>query len=65
MQPMKTNRIISQRMVTAATPHILGLGRGGHVAIGYYPRRQEGKPVEKVGIGRLAQQGRRALNTGR
>jgi len=44
---MKTVRFISSRMVNSATPVILGFGRGGHVATGYYPRTSDGKRKPK------------------
>jgi len=45
---MKNLRIVSSRMMTAPTPVILGMGRGGHVVTGYYPRTSDGKRKPKL-----------------
>jgi hypothetical protein len=47
-EPMKTIRIISCRMMNAATPVILGPGRAGHTITGYYPRTSDGKRKPKL-----------------
>jgi hypothetical protein len=44
---MKSFRIVSTRMMNAATPVILGPGRGGHVITGYYPKTSNGKRKPK------------------
>jgi hypothetical protein len=50
---MKTLRIVSNRMMNAATPVILGPGRGGHIITGYYPRTSDGKRKPKLPAARL------------
>jgi hypothetical protein len=45
---MKTLRIVSTRMLNAATPLILGPGRSGRVITGYYPRTSDGKRKSKA-----------------
>ncbi len=55
---MKTLRIVSSRMMNAATPVILGPpGRGGHVITGYYPRPSDGKRKPKLPQGRGVRRG--------
>lgn len=49
---MKIGRIVSTRMMNAATPVILGPGRGGHTITGYYPRTSDGKRKPKLRTGR-------------
>ncbi len=51
---MKTIRIISSRMLNAATPVILGPGRAGHTITGYYPRTSDGKRKPKLRADRPA-----------
>jgi hypothetical protein len=50
---MKTLRIVSARMMNAATPVILGSRRGGHVITGYYPRTSDGKRKAKLRDGKM------------
>jgi len=49
---MKPLRIVSTRMMKAATPLILGPGRAGRVITGYYPRTSDGKQKPKSPVSR-------------
>ena len=56
-RPMKPLRIVSTRMMNAATPLILGAGRAGRVITGYYPRTSDGKRKPKPAESQLRARG--------